>query len=495
MGDSLRAKTVHALSWSLLESLGLRGVQFVIGVVLARLLFPEQFGLIGMLTIFIAVAQSLFDSGFGAALIQKQEATQRDTCSIFYFNILLGLATSGLLYWVAPSIAAFYNQPILTPLMRALSLTIVINSFGLIQYTLLSKQINFKALTKVSLIASIISGVVGVILAATGFGVWSLVVQQILSSLLRTVLLWVLNDWRPALIFSLQSLREMFGFSSRILVSGVINRIFENIYLLVIGRLFSATDLGFFTRAKTMEEVPSVTLSGIVGRVTFPVFSTIQDDKSRLKRGVKKALTSLVLVNFPMMIGLAMIADPLVRVLLTEKWLEAVPYLQLLCLVGLLYPVVLINSNLLFALGRSKIHLRVEIIKKILIILNIALTWQWGISAMISGMILVSVLSFCLNSYYTDRLIGYPIREQLHDLFPYGIVAALMGGVVYATGRLPYPNPWSMLLAQISIGAVVYVGLCRLFRAVAFMEVWLAAKKRMASLGVAAESTVRANDV
>jgi teichuronic acid exporter len=428
-------------------------------------------------------------------LVQKQEATQRDTCSIFYFNILLGLATSGLLYLVAPSIAAFYSQPVLTPLMRALSLTIVINSFGLIQYTLLSKQINFKALTKVSLIASIISGVVGVILAATGFGVWSLVVQQILSSLLRTVLLWALNDWRPALIFSLQSLREMFGFSSRILVSGIMNRIFENIYLLVIGRLFSATDLGFFTRAKTMEEVPSVTLSGIVGRVTFPVFSTIQDDKSRLKRGVKKALTGLVLVNFPMMIGLAMVADPLVRVLLTEKWLESVPYLQLLCLVGLLYPMVLINSNLLFALGRAKIHLRVEIIKKILIVLNITLTWQWGISAMISGMILVSILSFYLNSYYTNRLVGYSIRAQLRDLFPYGIVAALMGGVVYAAGRIPFPNPLSMLLSQISLGAVVYAGLCRLFRLTAFMEVWVAGWNRMASLGVGVDPTISTDDV
>ena len=484
MVDSLKSRTVRAISWSFLESIGLRGVQFVIGIMLARLLFPEQFGLIGMLTIFIAVAQSLFDSGFGAALIQKREATLTDTCSIFYFNILLGLATSGVLYLVAPWIAAFYSQPILTPLMRALSLTIVINSFSLIQYTLLIKQVDFKTLTKVSIIASVVSGVVGIILAARGFGVWSLVAQQILSNLLRTVLLWLLNDWRPALLFSFNSLREMFGFSSRILASGIINRIFDNIYLLVIGKLFSATDLGFFTRAKTMEEVPSVTLSGIVGRVTFPVFSTIQDDPTRLKRGLKKALTSLGLVNFPMMIGLAVIARPLVLVLLTEKWTESIPYLQLLCLVGLLFPVILINSNLLFALGRSKIHLRVEIIKKVLILMNIAITWQWGISKMISGMIVISIVSLILNSYYTGIFIGYPIREQLRDLFPSLITSGLMGGAVYAIGLLPFPSHFSMLLVQIFMGIVIYACLCRLLRLTAFMEIWKIGRSKMPLLRI-----------
>ena len=222
MADSLRSKTIHALSWSFVESIGLQGVRFIIGIVLARLLFPEQFGLIGMLTIFMAVAQTFLDSGFGAALIQKREATQTDICSIFYFNIVVGLVAAGLLCLVAPWIAAFYNQPILTPLTRAMSLIIVINSFGLIQSTILTKEIDFKTQTKVSLIASVLSGIIGVTLAAAGFGVWSLVVQQISSAFFRTVFLWLLNSWRPALIFSLKSLREMFGFGSRLLASGLL---------------------------------------------------------------------------------------------------------------------------------------------------------------------------------------------------------------------------------------------------------------------------------
>jgi teichuronic acid exporter len=479
VADSLKSKTLDALSWSFLESIGMRGVQFVIGIVLARLLFPKDFGLIGMLIIFMELAQSLIDSGFQAALIQKREATPTDTCSMFYFNIVIGITAAGLLFVVSPWIAAFYNQPILTPLTRALSMTIVINSFGLIQSTILIKQIDFKTQTKVSLIAGLLSGIVGISMAFAGFGVWSLVVQQISRSLIGTVYVWFLNIWRPALIFSLKSLREMFGFGSRILASGLINRTFDNIYLLVIGKLFSATDLGFFTRAQTMQQVPTQTLSWMVGRVTFPVFSTIQDDPARLKRGLKKALTFVVLVNFPMMIGLAIIARPLVLVLLTEKWAECIPYLRLLCLAGLLFPVVLINSNLLFALGRSKIHLRVEIIKKVFIVINIAVTWRWGISSMICGMIVTSVMFFYLNSYYTGVLIGYPIREQLRDLVPSLIMAILMGMAVYAVGLLPFPNYWFMLLVQIFLGTAVYVCLCRLFRLTAFMEIWQTGRAKM----------------
>ena len=479
MADSLKSKTLHALSWSFLESAGLQGVRFVVGIVLARLLFPEQFGLIGMLTIFMALAQTFLDSGFGAALIQKRDATQIDTCSIFYFNIAVGLVVAGFLCLVAPWIAAFYNQPILTPLTRALSLTIVINSFGLIQNTILTKQINFKTQTKVSLIAGVLSGVIGVILATSGFGVWSLVVQQISNAFFRTGFLWFLNTWRPALIFSLKSLREMFGFGSRLLAAVLLNQIFENIYLLVIGKLFSANDLGIFTRAKTVQELPSQTLSGMVGRVTFPVFSAIQDDPARLKRGLKKVLTMLALMNFPMMIGLATIARPLVLVLLTEKWAECIPYLQLLCLVELLFPLHLINIHTLQALGRADLILRLEIIKKVLVVINIAITVRWGISAMIYGMIAMSIICYYLNSYYTGVLISYPIREQLRDLFPYLIMAVLMGVAVFSAGLLPFPNHWSMVLVQITTGTVIYVCLCWLFRLTAFTEIWKAGWNKM----------------
>jgi O-antigen/teichoic acid export membrane protein len=325
---------------------------------------------------------------------------------------------------------------------------------------------------KVSLISSGLSGTIGVILAATGFGVWSLVVQMISGTLMGTILLWVWNDWRPKLIFSFKSLREMFGFGSRLLASGLLDQIFNDIYLLVIGKLYSAKDLGFFTRAKSLEEVPSQTLSGMVGRVSFPVFSTIQDDPARLKRGLKKALALLVLVNFPMMIGLAVVARPLVLVLLTDRWAESIPYLRLLCFLGLLFPMHVINLNCLRALGRSDLFLNLEIIKKVLTIINIAATWGWGISPMIYGMMVMSVISYYLNSYYVGFLIGYPFGQQLHDVIPYLIMAVLMGLAVYAAGFLPFLNQGSIVLVQIALGISVYLFLCRLFRLPAFMEVW-----------------------
>jgi teichuronic acid exporter len=483
MEDNLQHKTIHALSWSFVEVVAQKGVQFVIGIVLARLLFPEQFGLIGMLTIFMAIIRTFLDSGFGAALIQKKEITQTDICSIFYFNILVGLATAGLLCLIAPWIAAFYNQPVLTGLTRALSLTVIIDSFGMIQGTILVKQINFKTQTKVSLISGALSGIIGVTLAAYGFGVWSLVVQQVSASLFSTISLWSFSSWRPALIFSFSSLRNMFGFGSRLLFSGLLNQIFDNLYYVVIGRLFSAADLGYFTRAKTMNDLPTQTLSGMVGRVTFPVFSTIQDDPARMKRGLKKALTILVLVNFPMMIGLAVIARPLVLVMLTEKWIACVPYLQLLCVVGLLFPLHLMNLNVLQALGRSDLFLRLEIIKKIMIAISIAITWRWGISAMIYGMIVNSFIAYYLNSYYNGRLIGYAFREQVFDLIPYFMLSLIMGIVVYAAGLIHFPSHWTMLLAQTTTGIILYVFLCRVFRLKAFIEIWHAGWSKIKTSG------------
>jgi O-antigen/teichoic acid export membrane protein len=256
------------------------------------------------------------------------------------------------------------------------------------------------------------------------------------------------------------------------LATGLLNQIFDNIYLLVIGKLFSASDLGYYARAKTMQELPSHTLTGMVARVTFPVFSSIQNDPARLKRGMKNALTILVMVNFPMMIGLVVVANPLVLVLLTEKWAASIPYLQLLCILGLLFPVHLINLNLLAALGRADLFLRLEIIKKVLIIINIIITWQLGIIAMIYGMIAISIFSYYLNSYYTGALIGYSILEQLRDMFAYLIMAVLMGVTVYTIGLLPFTNNWSMLLVQMASGVIIYVCLCRLFRLSAFIELW-----------------------
>ena len=272
MPDSLKSETLHALSWSFVEAIGLQSVRFVIGIMLARLLVPEQFGLIAMLYVFIALANTFIESGFGAALIQRRNVTQIDICSIFYFNIVVGLGAAGLLCLIAPLIAAFYKQAILTPLTRAMSLIIVINSFGMVQSSILAKQIDFKTQTKVSLLASGLSGIIGIILASAGFGVWSIVVQQVSGSLFQTVFLWFFNPWRPALLFSFNALREMFGFGSRLLISGLLNQIFENIYYVVIGRLFSATELGYFY---TRQDPAGAAITHVIGDCRAGDFSRI----------------------------------------------------------------------------------------------------------------------------------------------------------------------------------------------------------------------------
>ena len=481
LANSIKSKTLHALLWSFIESAGLQGIQYIVGIVLARLLLPEQYGLLGMLTIFIAMAQTFLKSGFGNALIQKKNADHVDLCSVFYFNIIIGLVAAIVLCLGAPLIAAFYRQPILTPLMRVLSLIIVIESFGVIQHTLILKKIDFKTLAKRSFLAIIPSGIIGVTLAATGFGVWSLVAQQLSNSFFMTVILWWLNKWRPTAVFSLKSLREMFRFGSRILLSGLLDTIFRNLYFLMIGKLFSAAQLGFYTRARQLAEGPAQQLTFMVGRVTFPVFSIIQDDRVQLKKALQKAMTMLILVNFPLMIGGMVLASPLILALLTEKWSPCIPYFRLLCLLGLFFPLPWINMNVLYAIGRSDLALRVNLVQKVLIILNIIITWRWGIQAIICGQILVSIISYAFNVYYNGALVGYLIREQFLDLCRYLAASILMGGIVFALGWIPYYNLWILLVVQIVAGSIIYVIICRFFQFPAFMEFWQMGLNRIRS--------------
>lgn len=476
MSSSLKSQTVKALFWSFLERGGEQGIRFVVTIILARMLFPEQFGLIAMLTIFIALARSFVSSGFGAALIQKKEITHEDKCSVFYFNIVLGFAMAGLLCLAAPWIAAFYNAPLLTPLTRVLSIPLVTGSFGIIHMIILSKRLDFKTQLKVRLISTAISGAVGISMAYNGFGIWSLVAQQLTSSVVNTLSLWVLCSWRPSLTFSMAALRGMFGFGSKLLISRLIDTFFKHIYLIVIGKIFSPAQLGYFGRARGIQQLPVNNLSIPVKRVTFPVFSTIQDDKERLKRVVHKAMTTLVLIHFPIMIGLAIVAEPLVIVLLTEKWVPCIPYLQLLCVAGLLYPLHLINVNVLIAQGRSDLYLRLEIVKKILTVIAIAITYRWGIKALIYGQIAQSLIAYYLNTYYTGKLLRYTFLEQVADVIPYLAAASLMGAGVYATQLIPIENRLFLLAAKVATGVFLYTALCYGLRLGAFTEILSTAK-------------------
>ncbi|MCX6842138.1 MAG: lipopolysaccharide biosynthesis protein [candidate division WOR-3 bacterium] len=470
MSDSLRPKTLRGVSWSLLGRGGTSGIQLVISIILARLLLPAQFGLIAMISIFMAVAQSFVDSGFGSALIQKQDATRVDESSIFYFNIVVGFVAAGLLCLAAPWIAAFYKMPLLAPMTRALSLTLVINAFGLIQTSLMTKRVDFKKQMKVSTVAVAASGAIGILLAYLGFGVWSLVIQSLCSSLFQTSTLWLVYSWRPIWAFSLASLRGMFSYGSKLLLSGLLDTIYNNVYQLVIGKVYSPADLGFYSRAMAAQQVSAGNITGSVGQVTFPVFASIQDDKARLKRGVKEALKTVGLVTFPLMMGIAVCAKPLVRVLLTDKWLPAVPYLQLLAVVGMLSPLHAVNIQVLAAQGRSDLFFRVGLIKKCFFAAALAITYRWGIIAMICGQIVSSVAAYYLNSYYTGKLLKYPFAEQVLDLLPTLGLATGMGAAMHALALTPIRNQLILLALQIIAGTALYVLLCRLLRISSFMS-------------------------
>jgi teichuronic acid exporter len=473
---NLRQRTIKALFWAFFDRIGQQAIYFFITIILARLLGPKEFGLLAMMSIFMAVAQSMIDSGFGQALIQKQNANHVDECSIFYFNIFVGVIAAALLCLSAPWIAAFYHMPLLVPITYALSLNLIINSFGIIQTTLLTKHIDFRTQLKISLITTVASGGVGVFMAYRGFGVWSLVAQSITSNFFRTSLLWLFQSWRPSWSFSFPALKSMFGFGSNLFLSGLLETIFYNMYLIVIGKVFSPTDLGFYTRANGLQRLLVKDVSSTVNRVAFPVFSSIQDDKARLKAGVRKALVTMAMLTFPLTVGLAIVAKPLIFLLLGEKWLPCVPYLQLFCVIGALLPLQQINLNVLKAQGRSDLFLKLTIIKRALAVVVLSVTYRWGITAIIYGQIFASWIDYGLNSYYTARLIRYPLSEQVTDLMPSFGLAAIMGIGIFMLHFLVVPSPVVLLALQILSGISLYIILCLITKLSAFKDLISMAK-------------------
>lgn len=372
---SLKQKTITALLWSAFERFSQQGLKLVITIILARYLFPEDYGLIGMLTVFIAIGEKFIESGFGQALIQNQDVTHIDKCSVFYFNIGVGILTAGLLWLLAPWIATFYNQSLLIPLTRIMSLNLVLNSLGTVQFALLTKQIDFKTQAKISILENVISGAIGITMAYNGYGIWSLVARSISGNFIRIVVVWIKTTWRPTWDFSLNSLQQMFGFGSRLLLSGIIGALFSNIYIIIIGKIFPVAVLGYYSQAKKLQQIPVKSICSMIGRVTFPVFSSIQSNKPLLKSNFRKELISLVLIVFPLMIGIAVLAKPVISILLTDKWLPCVPYLQLMCVIGAMLPLHVINLNVLKALGHSDLYFKINILKHAITIVTICITY------------------------------------------------------------------------------------------------------------------------
>ena len=461
--SQLRQQTLKGLLWSGVERLSSNFVQFVVTLVMARMLTPHDYGVVGMLAVFIAVSQSLVDSGFSQALIRKQDRTDVDNSTVFYFNIVIGVLIYLILFVCAPLIAKFYEEPILTDITRVLSLTVIINSLAVVQRALLSADVDFKTQAKVTLTAALLSGAVGITMAATGFGVWAIVGQQMTIVVMSTVMLWTLAHWHPIWAYSWKSFREMFGFGSKLMLSGLLNTLYNNIYLLIIGKVFSANDLGHYTRAHQFSEFPSQNLNNIITRVSYPVLCKIDDDM-QLAAAYRKLIRMSGFIMFPMMLGLAAVAKPLVLVLLTEKWQFASTLLTIICFSMMWYPVHSLNLNLLQVKGRSDLFLKLEIIKKLIGVGILCATVPFGLIAMCCGSILTSLICLVVNTYYTGKLINVGFLRQMRDLMPSLLLSLAMGAVVYATCYfLPLGDIWKLIIGT-SIGIVFYIAGAKLLR-------------------------------
>jgi O-antigen/teichoic acid export membrane protein len=477
MSESLKNKTLKGTLWSTLERFSVQGVSFIVMIIMARILTPEDYGLVGMLAIFIAVSQSLVDSGFSQALIRKQDRSEVDNSTVFYFNIGVGIALYLILFFCAPLIARFYNEPILTSLTRLIALSVVINSFVVVQRALLTIRIDFKTQAKASLSASIVSGCVGITMAYTGFGVWAIVAYQLTNLATNVSLLWFFSHWRPQWVYSWQSFRELFSFGSKLAVSGIIDTIYKNIYLIVIGKIFKASDLGYYTRAHQFAEFPSSNVTGIIQRVTFPVLCTIQNDDARLQDVYRRFLRISAFVILPLMIGLAAVAHPFIILVLKEKWEFAAVLLQIICLGMMWYPIHAINLNLLQVKGRSDLFLRLEIIKKLIGVAIIAITMNFGIVAMCWGSVANSLIALVINTHYTGKLINVGFFRQIKDLLPILCYSFSMGFVVWLTVQfLPYN--WLKLTGGILVGIIYFVAVTYLSGSKDFKELRSLLKSR-----------------
>ena len=457
MAESLKHKTLKGTLWSSVERFSVQGIAFVVMIIMARILTPEDYGLVGMVTIFIAVSQSLVDSGFSQALIRKQDRTETDNSTVFFFNIAVGLFLYLILFLCAPLIARFYDQPLLTPLTRLISLSVLINSFVVVQRALLTVKIDFKTQAKASLSAAIIAGAVGITMAYTGFGVWAIVWYQLANLAVNVGLLWVFSRWRPRLLYSWASFRELFSFGSKLALSGIIDTLYNNIYLIVIGKVFKASDLGYYTRSSQFAQFPSSNLSAIMQRVTFPVLCTIQDGDDRLRSVYRRFLRLSAFVVFPLMCGLAGVSYPFIRIILGEKWLFSAELLQIICLSMMWYPVHAINLNLLQVKGRSDLFLRLEIIKKCVGIAILCATVPLGLMAMCWGSLVASILCIVINTHYTGKLIQVGFLMQMRDLLPTLLYSLSMGTLVLLTVNVIPGSDWLRLTSGILTGIIFFL--------------------------------------
>jgi O-antigen/teichoic acid export membrane protein len=461
--QNTKNKVLSGLFWKLLERGGTQGIQFVVQIILARLLLPEDYGTIALVAVFIAVANVFVQSGFNTALIQRKHADDLDFSSVFYLSLSVAGIIYIILFFVAPIIAIFYNEQQLIPVLRVLTLTLFFGAVNSIQSAVVSRAMQFKRFFFSSIGAMLASGIVGIVLANAGFGVWALVGQQLTSQFMVTAILWSTVRWRPKWIFSIERLKGLFSFGCKLLCSGLIDTIYNNVYSLVIGKVYNPEILGYFNRGDTFPKLMVTNINGSIQSVIFPALSFHQDDIVRVKAMVRRSIVTSSFFILPMMTGLAVVAEPLVKILLTDKWLPCVPFLRFMCIAYAFWPIHTANLQAINAVGRSDIFLKLEIIKKCVGITALCVSIPYGIYVMVAFKPVTAVISSVINAFPNKTLLGYSYIEQLKDILPSLMLSIIMGTVVYSINFMGL-DTWLTLLLQILVGTMLYFGLAYIFR-------------------------------
>ncbi len=450
--------------WNGLGNTGSSLISFVSNIVLARLLLPSDFGCIAMLYVFMALSNTLINGGFGAALIQKKDPTKEDYNTVFYWNIIAALLLYFILFFFSPVIARFYQLPQLSSVLRIHAIALVTSSLGMIQRTQLVKNLKFKEISKVVLISISCGTITAITMAYCGFGVWSLVASNLVHSVMGVLLFWKKSSWRPAWCFSFKSFKELFSFGGLIALVGIINTLYGNIQALIIGKRFSATDVGYFNQAKRLEFVPSDTVTMIVDQVTFPVFSKIREDATKLVSGIRTNVKAVSFLNFALYVLLIIIAYPLIHLIYGDKWDAAIPYFQILCLAGMVYSLDKVNLNVIKSLGKGTLFFLTQIITRIVGISIIFLGMRWGIYGLLWALVLSSYLNFFVSSVVRSRVVNYSLVKQLGDILPSLLLAIFAGFVSWLLGRYIDIHFVLKMLVQSLIFAAVYLGLSYLIK-------------------------------
>lgn len=428
---SLKKQAFSGMIWTFGQQFSSQLVSFGISVFLARLLLPSDFGAIAMFTVLTSIASSIVDSGMASSLIRSKNIDNTDLSTVFWFNLLTSIFLYGVIFLMAPLVANFYNLPVLKNVIRVYSLTLVINALVTVQGVTFLKKLDFKTGFKIQIPSQIIGGISGIFFAYNGFGIWSIVYFNIIQTTVSTIQLWIYSKWKPSLIFSKEKFKEHFAFGYKLTLSGLLNTIFNNIYTVVIGKIFSAVQLGYYNRADSLKQLPVTNLSNALNKVTFPLFSKIKDNDEKLKEVYKRLMKVVVFIITPVLSVMIVVATPLINLVFTEKWLQAVPYFQVLALTGILYPIHSYNLNILKVKGRTDLFLILEIIKKALVIIVLIVSLKYGIMGLIWGQVICSFLAFFINTYYTGKFLNYGPVRQFFDLLPTLLISGILAIIMF----------------------------------------------------------------